>query len=143
MDEDEQIIDVPFTIEDLEGRDNEYRTYRMDFENKRIAGMIDGVDAVVQSIWKILSTRRFAYAIYDDQYGSDIFDKIGNENLTPDFFNSDIIAMVEDALSVDERILSVDDFKFNIIDHDSLSIAFVASTIYGDIEIEGVIANDD
>ena len=101
MDEDELFMELEET-EDEDGDNDEieeeiiYRTYRMDFKNKRIIGMVDGVDAAVQAIFKALQTRRFAHIIYDDQYGCDIFNKIGNLSLTQSYLDTDIPAMIED-----------------------------------------------
>lgn len=72
MDEElDEIVSVPFDEDDIDESNQVYRTYKMDFERKRIGGMIDGKEAAVQAIWKILSTTRFAHLIYDDQYGCD------------------------------------------------------------------------
>ena len=98
-----------------------YRTYKMDFEKGRIAGFIDDEEAAIQYAMKALQTKRHAYLIYDDQYGCDIFNKIGNTSLTEDFFDSDIPVMVEDALSPDESLQGVEDFEYKIIDRDSVT----------------------
>lgn len=127
--------------EDLEQLTPVYRTYGMDHAHGRIRGMIDGEEACRQAIWKILSTRRFAYFLYDDQYGSDVFNKLGDVNLTPEYLESDIPAMIEDALSIDDRITGISDFKFDISGQDSVHVQFTANTIYGDMEIEGVLTN--
>lgn len=76
MDEDENVDLVSNEEDDLE-ESIIYRTYRMDFQNKRIIGMIDGLEATGQGMFKALQTRRYAYEIYDDQYGSDIMNKLG------------------------------------------------------------------
>ena len=52
-------------------------------------------------------------------------------------------AMLEEALLYDERVTGVSDFSYEIISHDSVHVSFTASTIYGDIEIEGAIADGD
>ena len=144
MDEElDEIVSVPFDEDDIDESNQVYRTYKMDFERKRIGGMIDGKEAVVQAIWKILSTTRFAHLIYDDQYGCDFFHKINDSGLTDDFLESDMPVMLEEALLYDERITGVSDFSYEIISHDSVHVSFVASTIYGDIEIEGAIADGD
>jgi phage baseplate assembly protein W len=140
MDDEEQVVSFPFEDDELDESNQIYRTYRMDFDRKRISGMIDGQEAVAQAIWKILSTTRFAYMIYDDQYGCDFFNKI-NSGLTDDFIASDMPAMIEDALSCDPRITGVTDFSYEIISHDSVHVKFVAETIYGDLQMEGVIVN--
>lgn len=140
MDEDE-IVNVPFDDDEIENGNQVYRTYRMDFERKRIGGMIDGKEAAVQAIWKILSTTRFAHLIYDDQYGCDFFNKINDSGLTEDYLKTDMLAMLEDALLYDERVTGVSDFKYEILSHDSVHVSFTASTIYGEIEIEGAIVD--
>lgn len=143
MDEEEQIINTPITEEDLDENYQMYRTYRMDFERKRISGYVDGIDACAQAIWKILSTTRFAHLIYDDQYGNDLFNKLNDSDLTPDYLDVDIPVMIEDALTADERTLSVSDLTYEIIDRDSVHLKFTVETIYGDTEIEGVLNDGD
>lgn len=140
MDEDDIIVN-PFDEEGLIEAEVTYRTYRMDFENKRIIGMVDGAEASAQSMFKALQTRRFAHLIYDDQYGSDIYNKIGNINLSSAYLDTDIPVMVEDAFLNDETILGIGDLTYEIIDVDALSIKFSAMTIFGDTEIEGVITD--
>lgn len=125
--------------EDLEQLVPIYRTYGMDHAHKRIRGIIDGEDAVRQAIWKILSTRRFAHFLYDDQYGSDIFNKLGDVGLTPDYLDADIPVMVEEALTSDARITGVREFSFEIIGQDAVHVRFIADTIYGDMEMEGIL----
>ena len=55
MDEDEL-----YDIAEEEDSEDEiiYRTYRMDFKNKRIIGMVDGIEASAQAMFKALQTRR-------------------------------------------------------------------------------------
>ena len=119
MDEDENVELVSNEEDDLE-ESIIYRTYRMDFQNKRIIGMIDGLEAAGQGMFKALQTRRYAYEIYDDQYGSDIMNKLGN---------------------IDFCLLEIDDLQFEILDVDSIYVSFAASTIFGDTIIEGDISN--
>lgn len=135
------IFDDMISEDDFEQLLPVYRTYQMDHEHGRIRGMIDGEAAVEQAIWKILSTRRFAYFLYDDQYGSDIFNKIGNADLTSSYLEATIPTMVEEALTADARIKGISNFQFDISGQDSVHVQFTANTIYGDMEIEGVLAN--
>ncbi|OUQ68232.1 hypothetical protein B5E53_07120 [Eubacterium sp. An11] len=144
MDEDELFMDLEET-EDEDGDSDEieeeiiYRTYRMDFKNKRIIGMVDGIDAAVQAIFKALQTRRFAHIIYDDQYGCDIFNKIGNLSLTQSYLDTDIPAMIEDTFQNEDMIQGFSDMDYEIVDGDSVRIQLFASTIFGDVNLEGVI----
>lgn len=136
---DEDVVVNPFEEDDLDELETTYRTYRMDFENKRIIGMTDGVDAAAQAMFKALQTRRFAYLIYDDQYGSDIYNKIGNVNLSKSYFDTDIPVMIEDAFLNDDSIIGIDDLSYDFADVDSVYVKFSAHTIFGDADIEGVI----
>ena len=141
MDE-EEIIVVPFDEDDLDDSNTIFRTYRMDAQKKRIVGMVDGLEAAQQSIFKAMQTRRFAYQIYDDQYGCDIFNKVGNTDLTEDFLDSDIPAMVEDCLLSDDMVSGVGDIEYEMLGHDSVRIEIYVKTIFGDIEMEGVISDE-
>lgn len=116
-----------------------FRNYRMDFENKRIIGMVDGIDAAKQNMFKALQTRRYAHAIYDDQYGCDIMNKIGNLDLTPGYLESDIPAMIEEAFLNMEEIIEVSDILFEVLTGDSVHVSFSAVTIFGDTMVEGDI----
>lgn len=142
MGEDEfEVIEDPVAEEELEEDLTIYRTYRMDVEKKRIIGMVDGAEASQQAMMKALQTRRFAYLIYDDQYGSDIYNKVGNQELTPGYLRSDIPAMVEDAFLNNEEILGISDLSYEILEADAVHISFTASTIYGDEEVEEVLTD--
>lgn len=138
MDEDELLQEI---AQDGEFQEVEtvYRTYRMDFKNKRIIGMVDGEEAAAQAIFKALQTKRFAYLIYDDQYGCDIFNKIGNTNLTQSYLEADIPSVIEDTFLNEEMVRGVDDVNFEILDNGGVSIQLSISTIYGETEMEGVI----
>lgn len=136
---DDEVIAVPFDEGELEERQGTYRTYKMDFEKKRISGMIDGKDAAVQAIHKALQTRRYAHLIYDDQYGCDIFNKIGNSDLTDDYFDSDIPAMIEDTLLPEDMVTGIGEVEFTVVDRDSVGIFFIAQTIFGEAGVEEVL----
>lgn len=141
MDEEELLLEITELSEEDAPLEEEpvYRTYRMDFKNKRIIGMVDGVEAAAQAIFKALQTRHFAYLIYDDQYGCDIFNKIGNLNLTQSYLESDLPSMIEDTFLNEEMVRGINDLEFDIISGDSVAIQLAVSTIYGDATIEGVI----
>lgn len=141
MDEEELLLEITELSEEDAPLEEEpvYRTYRMDFKNKRIIGMVDGVEAAAQAMFKALQTRRFAYLIYDDQYGCDIFNKIGNLNLTQSYLESDLPSMIEDTFLNEEMVRGINDLEFDIISGDSVAIQLAVSTIYGDATIEGVI----
>ncbi|WP_025950466.1 DUF2634 domain-containing protein [Geobacillus thermocatenulatus] len=105
------------------------KTYRLDFENGRCIGVIDGIEAVKQSIFKILNTERFKYLIYSDDYGFDI--PIGKERL---FVQAELPRRIEEAVLQDARVLSVEDMNIQF-QGDSAIASFVCQTVYGKIEM--------
>ena len=92
-------------------RETTSRTYKLDLEKGRIAGMIDGLDAVNQFIRKALITPRFKCMIYSSQYGSEIRDTILSKDVTPEYIKTELPRQIEDTLMVDKRILRVYNIK--------------------------------
>lgn len=129
---------APFpVVEVTQGREQPSLTYRLDFEKKRIVGRIDSLGAVNQCIHKALKTPRFRCLLYDNQYGSEIKETIVAEDVTPEYIEAEIPRLVEDALSVDSRILSVRDLAFEY-KGDMVHISFTADTTFGETYIEEV-----
>lgn len=123
-------------ISDYEDELMSSKTYRLDPETKRITGYIDGVEAIRQHVYKVLSTERASFSIYgtDDgiNYGVELERFIGKSF---SFIKSDIERTITDALMQDERILGVKDFYIGDPQNDTLTVSFGVSTIFGDIEI--------
>ena len=113
-------------------------TYLLDFKNKRIRGLIDGKKAVIQAIKKIFATERFSCVIYSGQYGIELASLRG-ENVG--FVVSDLPRRIREALLVDDRILSVENFSFTrATDKDKLTCKCDVNTIYGDVSTEEEIS---
>lgn len=108
-------------------------TYKLDLNSKRIAGMIDGRTAVVQAIYKILYTERYAWLIYDWSYGMELEQYLGQEF---DFVMADIERSITEALLVDDRILEIRSFSMRKARIDALYVEFTAVTTEGDETIE-------
>lgn len=136
----QEIINNPFVVDDLSEANTIHRTYKMDFENNRIAGMVDGLEATQQAIVKELLTTRFAYQIYDDQYGCDIGNKIGNASLTKEYIEADIPTMINDMLSTYDTVVGLQDIEYEITDVDSAYITLYIETIYGSTSIEQIVS---
>lgn len=111
------------------------RTYGI--KNGRIQDHIDGLDAVAQAVDKILSTERFEHEIYSEDYGAEMDRLIGQDF---DFVESDIERTITDALSVDDRIESIDNFIFEKAGTDSAFVKFTVVAIEGSIVIEREVA---
>ena len=99
-------------------------------------GFIDDLKAMEQAVFCILNTERYEHLIYSWDYGSELQDIIGMDK---DIVISEIERRVTEALMEDSRILSVDDFEFEIKKKE-VFCTFSVSTIYGELEIEQEVA---
>lgn len=131
-------VDIEIPISEIEEETElPTRTYRLDMDSGRISGMTDGIEAVNQAIRKAIVTARFCNLIYDDDYGSELDDKVHDSSATPEFIETIIPELVKDALSQDTRILDVYDFEISL-KKDAAYISFKASTIFGETAINEV-----
>lgn len=125
-----------FVVSEIEDTVQSSKTYRIDSFNGRITRKIDELEAIKQAIFKILQTERFENVIYDASYGVELIGLIGKPK---EFVKSDIERIIKEALSVDERILGIE--NFNIVDDvkENLKIEFKVNSIYGDIKLESEV----
>jgi hypothetical protein len=114
------------------------RTYNIDFENGRIYGFCDGLEACKQAMTKILLTERFKNLIYSDEYGSEVLDAFMAGGFSDEFLETEIPALVTEALMEDVRVLNVDNFKLNL-KGDEVDIECDVTTIYGNIRVKAVM----
>lgn len=128
-----EVIELDTELEEYENAD---KTYKIDFSKKRITNTIDGIEALKQTIYCILNTERYENIIYSWNYGSEFNDLIGKDK---DFILGDLKRRIIDALSVDERIDDVNDFKFST-NKESMTVNFIVKTVYGEITIEQEVA---
>ena len=114
------------------------RTYKIDFENKRIVGFTDGLEALEQAVTKILLTERFKNLIYSREYGSEVKATLMSDGCTNEFLEVEIPALITESLLQDVRILDVDNFKLEF-EGDSVNIECDVSSIYGDTTVKVVV----
>lgn len=113
----------------LKERAFESRTYRLS-ENK-IEGFVDEIEALRQTIYKILVTEQFEYPIYSFHYGIAWKELIGEE---ASYVRAEMKRMIQEALLRDDRILEVDGFEF-AFQEDICSCTFQVQSVYGEIPI--------
>lgn len=113
------------------------RTWNMDLENGRLRTFIDDEDAIRQYIRKALMTSRNRYLIYDDTYGEELRDLIG-QNLTQDLMDVEIPRVVREAIEGDDRIEEVSDVKVTQYNSDGILIEVTVITVTGLFIAEGV-----
>jgi hypothetical protein len=109
------------------------KTYKIDFATKRIIGIVDGRDAVVQFIRKALNTDKYAFEIYNWYYGNEIRKLVGHPY---DYVVTRIPNIFREALLVDDRIIDVRDFTFRRTQLDALLVSCVIDTVYGEVIYE-------
>lgn len=105
-------------------------TYRLDLENKRISGNVDGSDSVFQAIVKILNTDKYANEIYDWNYGQELLKLIGKDF---SYIEVKLPQIIEEALLQDDRIQGIDDMEITKINSDTVNVSFTVITIFSKI----------
>lgn len=121
---------------DLEVETQSSKNYRMHLEQNIINGFCDGLEAMRQVIYKILNTERYQYVIYSWNYGIELLDLYG-EPVT--YVCPELQRRITEALVQDDRINSVDNFKFNTSEKGTVKATFTVHTIFGSVESEKVV----
>lgn len=125
-----------FLKEDFEIESQPSKTYKMYLEQEVINGMTDGLDAMKQTIYMILNTERYQYIIYSWNYGIELIDLFG-EPIT--YVCPELERRITEALTQDERILSVDAFSFDVSVKGKVHVTFTAHTVFGEVDSEKVV----
>jgi hypothetical protein len=76
----------------------------------RISGYTDGIDAVLQAVYLILSTERYKHIIYSWDYGVELLDLYGKP--IP-YVIAELPRRIKEALTQDNRITDVVNFEFD------------------------------
>lgn len=122
--------------EDLEVIEIPSKNYKMHYDIDKISGFVDEIDAVKQAIFKILNTERYQYIIYSWNYGIQLLDLYGEP---VSYVCPELERRITDALSVDDRITSLENFNFDISQKGKILVTFNVNTIYGQTEVEKVV----
>ena len=109
------------------------KQHRMDLDRNLILGTCDSLEAVKQSVFKILNTERYSYLIYSWDYGIELMDLYGQPTM---YVCPEIERRVKEALLQDDRITGVDEFEFDISKKGVVSVAFTVHTLFGDLNEE-------
>lgn len=120
----------------FEIRQQPTKTYQMDFENERVIGNVEGLEAMKQAIFKILNTERYQYLVYSWNYGSEFQDLFG---MPVTYVCPELERRITEALIWDKRIKEVTDFSFDTSKRGTVIASFTAHTIYGDITTEKAV----
>lgn len=122
------IPEQQLNINEIETVSQPSLTYKLDMEKKHISGVIDNQEAIKQAVLKILNTERYAYVIYNSEYGVELERLIGKDY---DFIMTDLERTISEAILADERMLSISDFKIEKTGIDNLTASFIVNSVFG------------
>lgn len=112
----------------LEHTEQPTNTFLIDWSSGQIIGLDDGLEAMRQAVDIILQNERFHWQIYDSNFGTELEDLVGEEY---DYIVSELPRRIEEAFSLDNRILSVDNFTFSKQGQSTLTVSFDVITVFG------------
>lgn len=108
------------------------KTYKLiindEEQEDRISGFVDDIEAIKQTIYHILSIERYTYDIYDDDYGVELEQYIGQDF---SYIEATIKDTLEEALMQDDRILGINTINLEKLSDDSIYINFIVDTNTG------------
>ncbi len=122
-----------FLQQDFEIEEQPTRVYKMDLNGDSIRGFCDELDAMKQTVFRILNTERYQYIIYPWWYGIETIDLYG-EPVT--WVCSELERRIKEALSIDSRISEVTNFEYDISVKGVIHTTFIVNTIYGSLKAE-------
>lgn len=108
------------------------KTWIIDRNTLQVAYMDEGLEAVRQAVEIALNVERFRWQIYNTNFGAELNDLVGDDEA---YIEAELPRMVEDALSPDSRVVSVDNYTFSR-SGDALTVSFSVHTVFGDLEEE-------
>ena len=112
------------------------KNYKLHIEHDVVNGYCDRLEAMRQVIYKILNTERYQYVIYTWNYGIELADLFGEP---VSYVCPELKRRITEALVQDDRIDYVDSFEFDLTEKRTVKVAFIAHTIFGEIQGEKVV----
>ena len=115
------------TIQDIKFAPFPSFTYNV--KETRIIGDVDGLEALKQSIYRRILTERYAYSIYDGNYGTELEQYIGQSF---EFLETTIENTLRDSLLQDDRISNV---IVTSVTRDALDSALITFDVFTNLGI--------
>lgn len=106
------------------------KTWIIDRNAMQVVSMDAGLESVRQAVEIALNVERFRWQIYNTNFGSELTDLVGEDEA---YIVAELPRMVEDALSPDRRVVSVDNYEF-VRNGDTLTVSFSVHTVFGDLQ---------
>lgn len=130
--EDDELLDSEEEIDETP------EEYGLNYEDTTLTGIkVSGVEALKVWAHNALTTPRYRYEIFSDDYGSELFDLISWSN-SPEYIESEARRMVEECVTVHPAITGISDFVARY-DGDRLELSFTLETEYGSEDMEEML----
>lgn len=118
---------------EIEYVDRPTNTYIIDWSSKQIRGMDAGLAAMRQAVETILACERYKWQIYTSNFGSELEDLPGEDFA---LLVAEIPRRINDAFSVDNRILETQNWTFKDNGDGSMTVSFNVVTVFGTVSEE-------
>lgn len=118
---------------EIEYVDRPTNTYIIDWSSKQIRGMDAGLAAMRQAVEIILACERYKWQIYTSNFGSELEDLPGEDFA---LLEAEIPRRINDAFSVDNRILETQNWTFKDNGDGSMTVSFNVVTVFGTVSEE-------
>lgn len=122
-----------FLDQDFEIEEQPSKNYKMDLNGNSVRGFCDALEAMKQTVFRILNTERYQYIIYSWNYGIETLDLYG-QPVT--YVCPELERRIEEALLADSRIVRVTDFEHDTSVKGVVHTTFTVYTIFGDFAAE-------
>lgn len=119
--------------EDYEVEEQPSLAWKLSQDGERMAGEVDGLDGIRQTIYAILHTERYSSMIYSWDYGVELADLIGQP---VSYVLPEIKRRITEALTQDERIVEVSGFTFDTSKKGIVAVSFEVETTNGTVQTE-------
>lgn len=119
--------ELEIDLQNIEFVEQPSLTWWRDPNTNRITGKAEGLKAVRQTVEVIFHVERFQWQIYTPYFGISWHGLLGQD---PGYVRAELQRRVKDALSVDSRILGVQDFT-TAVNGEVLTAEFTVNTVYG------------
>ena len=109
------------------------KSFLFDENTKHLIVSNDNSALMEQTIVTILEVERFSYEIFTDNVGTE---KVDLPGLDKSVIINMLQGRIRNALSIDDRILNVSNFNYEIEDKTKLIVSFTVNTIFGNYNEE-------
>lgn len=124
-----------FKMSELQVVEYSDNDYKLNIDREKVSGTCKEIEAVKQTVFKILNTERYDNIIYSWNYGVETKDLYG---MPMGYVQPEIKRRFTEALMQDERIKEVSDFKFETKGHE-LHVSFFVACNYGNFRAERTV----